>query len=91
MAKALSLVAHNDLESQVEALERDGYVYFPNVLNTEEVAELRDTMDRLETIPECLDRHQTPQNGDKFLNKIINNSFNRDALYLQFLDKIARD
>ena len=87
MAKALSLVAHNDLESQVEALERDGYVYFPGVLNAEEVAELRATMDRLETIPECLDRHQTPQNGGKFLNKIINNSFNRDPLYLQFLDK----
>ena len=29
MAKALSLVAHDDLESQVE-LERDGYVYFPS-------------------------------------------------------------
>ena len=55
MAKALSLVAHDDLESQVEALERDGYVYFPNVLNAEEVAELRATMDRLEAIPECLD------------------------------------
>ena len=36
MAKALSLVAHKDLESQVEALERDGYVYFPGVLDTEE-------------------------------------------------------
>ena len=44
-------------------------------------------MDRLETIPECLDRHQTPQNGDGFLNKIINNSSNREPLYLQFLDK----
>ena len=87
MAKALSLVAYNDLESRVEALERDGYVYFPNVLDAEEVAELRATMDRLETIPECLDRHQTPENGDTFLNKIINNSFNRDPLYLQFLDK----
>ena len=87
MSKALSLVAYNDLESQVEALERDGYVYFPNVLNAEEIAELRAMMDRLETIPECLDRHQVPQNGDGFLNKIINNSFNRDSLYLQFLDK----
>ena len=87
MAKALSLVAYNDLESRVAALERDGYVYFPNVLDAAEIAELRATMDRLEAIPECLDRHQTPQNGDGFLNKIINNSFNRDPLYLQFLDK----
>ena len=87
MAKALSLVAYNDLESQVEALERDGYVYFPGVLDAEEVAQLQTTMDRLQAIPECLDTHQTPQNGGKFLNKIINNSFNRDPLFLQFLDK----
>ena len=40
MTKALSLVAYNDLESQVDALERDGYVYFPGVLDAEEVAEL---------------------------------------------------
>ena len=40
MAKALSLVAYNGLESQVDALERDGYVYFPGVLDAEEVAEL---------------------------------------------------
>ena len=44
-------------------------------------------MDRLEAIPECLDKHQTPENGGKFLNKINNNSFNRDPLFLQFLDK----
>ena len=44
MAKALLLVAHNDLESQVEALERDGYVYFPGVLDADEIAELRATM-----------------------------------------------
>ncbi len=87
MAKELSLVAYNDLESQVEALERDGYVYFPNVLNKDEITILRETMDRLETISECYDKHQTPDNGGGFLNKIINNSFNRDPLYLQFLDK----
>ena len=44
MAKALSLVAHDDLESQVEALERDGYVYFPGVLDADEIAVLRTTM-----------------------------------------------
>ena len=50
MAKALSLVAYDDLESQVEALERDGYVYFPGVLDADEIAKLRATMDRLEAI-----------------------------------------
>ena len=87
MAKVLSLVAYTDLESQVEALERDGYVYFPGVLDAEEVAQLRATMDGLEAIPTSLDTYQTAQNGGKFLNKVINNSFNRDPLYLQFLDK----
>ncbi len=87
MAKVLPLVAYEDLDSQAEALERDGYVYFPSVLDADGVAQLRETMDRLETIDECFDRHQTPENGDKFLNKIINNSFNRDPLFLQFLDQ----
>ena len=87
MAKALSLVAYDNLESQVEALERDGYVYFPGVLDADEIAELRATMDRLQAIPESHDRDETPQNGDEFLHKLISNSFNRDPLYLQFLDK----
>ena len=87
MAKALSLVAYNDLESQVEALERDGYVYFPSVLDADEIAELRATMDRLEAIPASHDRDETPQNGDAFLHKLISNSFNRDPLYLQYLDR----
>ena len=87
MAKALSLVAYTDLESQVEALERDGYVYFPSVLDADEIAELRATMDRLEAIPASHDRDETPQNGDAFLHKLISNSFNRDPLYLQYLDK----
>ena len=87
MAKALSLVAHKDLESQVEALERDGYVYFPGVLDADEIAELRATMDRLEAIPASHDRDETLENGDTFLHKLISNSFNRDPLYLQFLDR----
>ena len=86
MAKALPLIAYSDLESQVEALERDGYAYFPAVINSEEIAELRAVMDRLEALEESFDRHNSPQNGSGFLNKIINNSFNRDPLFLQYLD-----
>ena len=89
MAKELSLVAYTDLESQVEALERDGYVYFPRVLDAEEVAVLRAAMDRLEAIPESHDRDETPQNGDAFLHKLISNSFNRDPLYLLSLIHIS--
>ena len=86
MAEALPLVPYSDLESQVEALERDGYVYFPGVINAEEIAEMRAAMDRLDAKKESFDRHSTPENGD-FLNKHINNAFNRDVLFLQYLDK----
>ena len=72
MAKALPLVAYSDLESQLEALERDGYAYFPSVINAEEIAELKAVMDRLEAFEESFDRHSFPQNGSGFLNKIIN-------------------
>jgi len=87
MAKALPLIAYSDLESQLEALERDGYAYFPSVINAEEIAELKAVMDRLEALEESFDRHSFPQNGSGFLNKIINNSFNHDPLFLQYLDK----
>ena len=87
MTKALPLVAYTDLASQVEALERDGYVYYPSAINADEVAKLKATMDRLEAIDENFDRHDEPQNSRGFLNKIINNSFNRDPIFMQYLDK----
>ena len=62
MTKALPLVAYTDLASQVEALERDGYVYYPSAINADEVAKLKATMDRLEAIDENFDRHDEPQN-----------------------------
>ena len=86
MADVLPLVAYPDLESRVNAIEEDGFVYFPEVLNAKEVAELREAMDRLTQIPESFDKHSTPENGG-FLNKHINNAFNRDAIFLQYLDK----
>lgn len=86
MAHPLPLVAYPDLAQQVEALERDGFVYLPGVLTTDEISALRNSMDRLEVIPESYDRHQTPEEGG-FLNKSINNVFNRDRLYLQYLDR----
>ena len=59
---------------------------FLGVLNADEIAELRDTMDRLTQVPESFDRYNTPENGG-FLNKHINNAFNRDVVFLQYLDK----
>ena len=38
---AIPLVAHGNLEQKTKAMERDGFVYLPNILNPDEVAELR--------------------------------------------------
>ena len=44
MADALPLIAYSDLESRVKAVEEDGFVYFPAVLNADEIAELCETL-----------------------------------------------
>ena len=87
MSQALSLVAYPDLEGRVKAMEEDGYAYLPKVIEDEQLAELRDAMDRLTAIPESFDRHGTPENGNGFLNKHINNAFNRDPVFLRCLDR----
>ena len=81
----LPLNAYQDLPSQVEAIENDGYVYFPEVLNADEVAELRAAMDRLTPNEASFDKWWTPEDGG-FINRHINNAFNRDAHFLQFVD-----
>ena len=86
MATALPLVTYSTLEEQIEALERDGYLYLPGFLNAAEVAELRAAAERIEPLPENLDTDMTPER-DGYLNKCINNAFNRDPLFLKHLDK----
>ena len=86
MSQALPLVGYPDLESQVKAMEEDGYAYLPKVIEGEQLTELRAAMDRLTAVPESFDRHGTPENGNGFLNKHINNAFNRDTVFLQYLD-----
>ena len=71
MAKALSLIAYNDLESQVEALERDGYVYFPGVLDADEIAELRVTIDGRRKKGSMEDAIPIPHTSDLLLNNLI--------------------
>ena len=85
MAEPLPLVAYDTLEDQVEALYRDGYVYLPNVLNGKEIAKLREQMDILEPRFESFDKHMQPETHG-YLNKVINNAFNRHPLFLKFLD-----
>ena len=81
MADALRLVPQPDLESRVKAMHRDGFVYFPSVINPTEVAELRSAMNRLDEIPEYMDRvHES-------WSRHFNNAFNRDEIFIRYLDK----
>ena len=86
MSQGLELVAGETLQQRVEALEQDGYVYFPGALSEEEVAELRAAMDRLEARPDEFDRFTNPESHG-FLNKSINNVFNRETAFLPYLDR----
>ena len=84
MPQALPLVAQPDLPSQVNAVEQDGYVYLPAVLDRDQVAALREHMERLQPLAESFDSGPDPKRG--FLNRAINNAFNRDPHFVQFLD-----
>lgn len=86
MANALPLVAHENLSGQVSAMETEGFAYLPGVLDAAAVEVLRASMDRLTAIPESFDRHWTPEHRG-YLNKSINNAFNRDPLFLPCLDQ----
>ena len=84
MVQSAPLVSYPDVESRVEALRRDGYVYFPGVLNADEIGELRAAMDRLEARKESFDRDGA---DGGYQEKHIKCVFNRDAHFLQFLDR----
>ena len=86
MAESLKLVARKTPEQRIEALAQDGYVYFPDALSKGEIVELRAAMDRLEARPDEFDRHTDPK-SDSYLNKSINNVFNRDRVFLSYLDR----
>ena len=86
MANALELVTYPDLEGQIEAMERDGYVYFPGFLSPDEVAELRKVAHQLGPLAENLDIDMSPEK-DGHMQKCINAVFNRDPLFLKYLDK----
>ncbi len=86
MPEELELVVRDTLKQRVEALENEGYVYFPGALSAKEVGTLRAAMDRLEARPDEFDRHTEPESHG-FLNKSINNVFNRAPVFLTCLDR----
>lgn len=86
MITPLPLVAQPDLASYVRIMEEDGFAYFPGVLARDEIAILRAAMDALEALPESFDHHTDPREHG-FLNKSINNAFNRDPVFTPYLDR----
>ena len=86
MVETLELVGYPDLESRIEALERDGVVYFPGILDAEEVAELRQHMEALGPSEVGYDR-DSEREGGSFFQKHISNCFNSDPFFLRYLDK----
>ena len=84
MAQHLELKAQPDLASQVKGMEEDGYAYFPNAIDADQVAELREAMDRLTANEDSFDQFTTPESGG-FFNKHINNAFNRDPAFLKYV------
>lgn len=86
MRQPLALQAYDTLEEQVRAVEDDGFAYFPAALEGDEVAELRGTMDRLTANPESFDRRHTAEEAG-FFQTHVNNAFNRDRLFLDYLDR----
>lgn len=85
MRKPLSLIPQPDLESRVAAVVNDGYVYFPGVVDAAQIAALREAMDELTALTENYDRDWRPPQHS-YVNKSINNVFNRNVLFLQYLD-----
>ena len=86
MTTALPLVPRADLKGYVQAMEEDGFAYFPGVLKASEISALREAMDKLTALEESFDRHLNPAEHG-FLNKTVNNAFNRDPIFLPFLDR----
>ena len=81
-------VGYDTLDERLEAMDRDGFVYFPQLIKKDEIEQLRSHMEALEGVPESFDQDSTQfLNTDRygsnssFLNKHINNCFNRDPFF----------
>jgi len=82
---AAPLVHHSQIKDQIEAMHKIGYAYVPKALTGKQVTELKYQMDQLSGITESFDRDCDGQSND-FLEKHINNAFNRDRSFFDCLD-----
>ncbi|MDE0670447.1 MAG: phytanoyl-CoA dioxygenase family protein [Caldilineaceae bacterium] len=88
MTQAMELKSFDTLEERVASLERDGFAYFPGYLTDAEVQVLRQAMDDTAAMAEHFDRDtRAGENGAVFREKVINNAFNRNALFFSYLDR----
>ena len=85
MYEPLDLIAYETREERAQAMERDGFIYLPAVINAAQVAELRACSDRITT--SSAPGWEGGCNPDDNRMKEIHNAFNRDPLYLDYLDK----
>ena len=86
MAEAIQLVSQPDTVSHAQAIMEQGFTYFPNELSLEEISQLRSAMDRLTAKPESFDKIPDPAEHG-FMEKSINNAFNRDPVFAEYLDR----
>ena len=80
----LPLQPQTDVESYAHALRDSGFAYFPAVLDSGQITALRQAMDALTVDPDSYDQYTSSEEG-AFLNKSINNAFNKDPLFAQYL------
>jgi len=85
MPDTIDLIVKHEREARRVAVEQDGFAYFPGVVGSSVVGQLRTAFDRLTANPESFDHHDTPEDRG-FLNKHINNAFNFDPVFLRCMD-----
>ena len=60
MTEEIPLVTQPDTAAHARAIAEQGFTYFPDELNSEEISELRSAMDRLTAKPESFDKLPDP-------------------------------
>ena len=85
MIEPLRLISQPDLLGRLRAIKEEGFAYLPGMLDEAQVSTVRRRINALNPIEASFDKYLTEAaNGRKEIS--INNVFNRDKYFLQFLD-----